>query len=361
MSQKIIAVIGGTGAQGSFIVRGLLAPSADGSPSPWKVRVLTRNPTHHRAKELEDLGVEFVQGSFMDYDAVEKLFEGAYGAYVNTDTFTVGAAAETTAAFNIWELANWHKIRHFVWSNQDYAVQIGAYNPMYRSQNHVAKGRFGAFLSAQPNPLEGEGTLWTKFTVNSYMEMLSFFFAPEIMPDGTRVFFGPMNEDSTLPLISQEDMAWWSRYTFDHPDLTTGRELKLTSAMPTLREIAETFTKVSGLPATYRLLTMDQYFSLYNGKEIPAATAVPISEGGMSWETHFRGWWALWRDNLVERDLEWIKSVHPTMTTLEQWMRDTKYEGYMTQIRLLKNSEDHIGNLRRKSLAEGTEDVDLGY
>lgn len=37
----------------------------------------------------------------MDSAVLHKLFEGAYGAFVNTDGFTVGAAAEMEAAFNI--------------------------------------------------------------------------------------------------------------------------------------------------------------------------------------------------------------------------------------------------------------------
>lgn len=59
---KIIAVIGATGAQGVPVVRHLLASTSDGSPSPWKVRALTRDPSHRRAKELEALGVELIQG-----------------------------------------------------------------------------------------------------------------------------------------------------------------------------------------------------------------------------------------------------------------------------------------------------------
>lgn len=40
-------------------------------------------------------------GSFLDMTAVEKLFDGAYGAFVNTDSFTVGATAELEIAFKI--------------------------------------------------------------------------------------------------------------------------------------------------------------------------------------------------------------------------------------------------------------------
>ncbi|KAF8310117.1 nmrA-family protein [Clavulina sp. PMI_390] len=350
---KTIAVIGGTGAQGFPIVKRLLAPSPDGSPSPWKIRLLTRDPNHHRAKKLEALGAELFQGSFLDREAVGKLFDGAYGAFVNTDTHTVGASAETTAAFVIWELANWYKVRHFVWSNLEYTLRTGGYNPRYNVQNHLGKGRFGAFLAAQPAPVDGEGTVWTNFTANVYMEMLNLLMVPEVQPDGTRVFFGPMNEDSAIWLVSQDDMAWWARYIFDNFELTAGQELKIVSGQWTLREIAETFTKVTGIPATYRLLTMDEYFSLWNGKEVPFATGVPIEQGGLSWEDHFRCWWAVRRDNVLKRDMEWIRSVHPGATTLEQWMRDNKYDGALPQqVKqwLLKGNEDHLG-IRRKKLA----------
>lgn len=40
-------------------------------------------------------------GSFLDSVAIHKLFHGAYGAFVNTDGFTVGIAAEVNASFNI--------------------------------------------------------------------------------------------------------------------------------------------------------------------------------------------------------------------------------------------------------------------
>ena len=60
MSQekKIIAVIGGTGAQGRPVIQALL-----GNSSPYTVRVLTRDANHPLAKELASLpGVEVIEG-----------------------------------------------------------------------------------------------------------------------------------------------------------------------------------------------------------------------------------------------------------------------------------------------------------
>ena len=60
-SNKLILVIGATGAQGIAVVRALVAPNA--VSQGFQVRALTRDVNHRRAKELEALGtVELFQG-----------------------------------------------------------------------------------------------------------------------------------------------------------------------------------------------------------------------------------------------------------------------------------------------------------
>jgi uncharacterized protein YbjT (DUF2867 family) len=59
---KIILVFGATGAQGRHVVDSLLAPREDGSPSPYTVRALTRNPESQQALALREKGVELVKG-----------------------------------------------------------------------------------------------------------------------------------------------------------------------------------------------------------------------------------------------------------------------------------------------------------
>src|SRR6516165_10591067 len=96
ISDKIILVIGGTGAQGEAVVKALLESSSDREPSPYTVRILTRNPDHPKVKaEFNHPNIELVQGSFTDLAKVERALEGVWGAYINTDGFTVGEQAET--------------------------------------------------------------------------------------------------------------------------------------------------------------------------------------------------------------------------------------------------------------------------
>ena len=64
--KKLIFLIGATGAQGMPIARELLRPQADGSPSPYAVRALKRDPEHRRVLELKELGIELVKGMMLE-------------------------------------------------------------------------------------------------------------------------------------------------------------------------------------------------------------------------------------------------------------------------------------------------------
>ena len=65
--KKLILVIGATGAQGIAVIDALLGPAEDGSPSPYAIRALTRNPDSRRAIELTEKGVECVKGQCIQF------------------------------------------------------------------------------------------------------------------------------------------------------------------------------------------------------------------------------------------------------------------------------------------------------
>jgi hypothetical protein len=63
-------------------------------------------------------------GSFTDLNAVEAAFSGVYGAWVNTDSGTVGEAVEIFIAIRIFEIAKRVGVRHYVWSSLDYIAKV---------------------------------------------------------------------------------------------------------------------------------------------------------------------------------------------------------------------------------------------
>jgi uncharacterized protein YbjT (DUF2867 family) len=111
--QKIIAVVGATGAQGGGLVKAILAdPSGD-----YAVRALTRDTTSPRAQELVKLGAEVVQADNYDEESLVKAFTGAYGAFLVTNFWAhMSAEKELEEAGNLASAAKRTGLKHVIWS-----------------------------------------------------------------------------------------------------------------------------------------------------------------------------------------------------------------------------------------------------
>ncbi|KAJ7744105.1 NAD-P-binding protein [Mycena metata] len=340
-SSKLILVIGATGAQGQAVIEALLAPTETGEASPYTVRALTRDPTSRHAKALAARGVECVQGSFTDYASVAKALDGVYGAWVNTDGFTVGEMEEIYAGMRIYEVAKTiPSLRHYVWSNLQYVLKNAKFDPQYSADHLNAKGRVGEWLGVQPSVLD-DGLTWSQVTTGPYMDMLKGdMFSPlNVRKDGTVVFAAPI-EDGHVPMIALKDLGWWARWTFDHREEASGRDLNITSDRVHWDYLVKTFTKVTGKPAVFKRLTLDEWFANFEPEklEAPVATEKERGDGSKTIRENSAAFWRLLRDDIIRKDLEWIRSVHPGTYTLERWMRENEYIGRSGTV--LKNTEE---------------------
>ncbi|THG97469.1 hypothetical protein EW026_g4534 [Hermanssonia centrifuga] len=339
--KKIILVIGATGAQGLAVSEALLAPKPDGSPSPYSVRALTRDPNSRRARELTTKGVECVQGAFDNITSVVSALDGVYGAWVNTDGFTVGEQKEVYAGMRIFEVAKQTKsMRHYVWSNLDYALKEGNYNQTYRCEHYDGKGRVAEWMQQQSSDISDNGMAWSVVTSGPYMQMLSnMMFGPiHQRTDGTFVFATPVG-NGHVPMIALEDLGYFARYTFDHRAETSTKDLKIASEMVRWEDLVSAFHKVTGQKAVIAYQTLDEWFDNFKGTDRPVANERPRGDGSTTWRKNFEGWWALWRDDIIKRDMEWIQQVNPNSRTVERWMKEHSYTGELRRD-VLKNSED---------------------
>ncbi|KAJ5894672.1 hypothetical protein N7495_006363 [Penicillium taxi] len=321
MAQKIL-VIGGTGAQGSAVVKELLE-------APFEVRILTRDPTN--AGTLEKFppgsGVELVKGSFMDIKSIEAALQGCYGLYLNTDGFTVKEADEIWAAIRIFETAKTvSSLRHFVWSGLDYYLKLGNYDPKYACYHVNAKARVNDWLRSQDSSTEPQGLAWSIINSGPYMEMLhGGTFVPTIKPDGTHVFSFPLGK-GRLPLIALPDLGTFARIIFENRTEWSGRTLGITSQFVTGEEIASTLTKVTGVTAVYEPCTGEEWVSRIPGSSGPVASTDPT---GPTSRENYLMWWRAYEDDLIasERDFDQLRALHPGLRTLESWMKETGYTG----------------------------------
>ncbi|KAI0701906.1 NAD(P)-binding protein [Cerioporus squamosus] len=338
-SRKLILVVGATGAQGLAVIDKLLEPCADGNPSPYAVRALTRDPDSRRARELASRGVECVKGAFDDLPSVSRALSGVYGAWVNTDGFTVGEQKEVWAGIRIFELAKQNgAVKHYVWSSLDYSLKAGEYDSQYRCEHYDGKARVADWMRSQPSDVDGMS--WSIVTSGPYMDMLfNMMFGPlKRRADGTAVFASPVR-DGHVPMIALSDLGFFARYAFDNRETTSGRELKIASDIVGWKYLAQTFEKVTGQKAEVVDQTLDEWFGNFEGVDDPVANERE-DDGSTTWRQNFSGWWALWRDDRISRDMSWVRKVHPGCHTLESWMRENCYTGELKRKHILKNTED---------------------
>ncbi|KAF7340483.1 NmrA domain-containing protein [Mycena venus] len=308
---KLILVLGATGAQGQAVVDALLAPEEkSGNPSPYRVRALTRDPTSASAQALAARGVECFQGSFTDFEAVAKALEGAYGVWVDTDGFTVGAMQEIYAGMRIYEIAKQiPSLRHYVWSNLPYLFKKSGFNPDYKAHPD-AKGRVAEWLSVQPSVVADNALSWTIVTSTTYMDMLK--------GDGTVTWAG---EPAGRSITARE---------------TSARALGIASDF-----VGGDYLAKGRKPAIFKRLSIDEWWAHFDKEliNLPLANdAQPEDPSTTTRKENFSSVWRILRDGLFdpEFDMEWIRRVHPGTLTLEEWMRETNYDA--TDKPVLKNA-----------------------
>lgn len=214
-------------------------------------------------------------------------------------------------------------------------------------------------MQAQPSEETDTGMSWSVVTTGPYMDMmfnvsdpiahnavfvlhtlLQLMFGPlHRRADGTHVFAAPVGS-GRVPMIALSDLGFFARYTFDNRSITSGRELPVASQMVTMENIVSSFRRVTGQKAVVVDKSIDAWFDLFEGVDNPLANEKGSSgDGSITWKENFKGWWALWRDDMVKRDMDWVKSINPNGHTVESWMREVDYDGQLRRS-VLKNAED---------------------
>ena len=169
--------------------------------------------------------------------------------------------------------------------------------------------------------------------------------------DGTYVFASPIG-NGHVPMVSLADIGFFARYIFDHREETSARELEIASDWVDWPYLISTFTKVTGKPAVFVPLSIDEWFTLWNADDITRPLANELGgtrDGSTTWRENFSCWWAQYRDDIIKRDFDWLRRINPKGHTLESWMRETGYTGDL-DFTFMKNVQDGKGprlNLER--------------
>ncbi|KAK3317977.1 hypothetical protein B0H66DRAFT_555913 [Apodospora peruviana] len=333
-----VFVIGGTGAQGMPVVRGL---AQDGK---YAVRVLTRDTTSRRARELAAIGpnVELVPGTFMSEATLRAGFAGCWGAFINIDGFATGEAMETYWTIRCYELAIDCGLRFYVHGNLDYSTKLGGYDPKFRGGHYDGKGRMGEWIQMQN--ASNKGKPWYKmqialFTTGPYIEMALCQHTPlqpkieqdEATGEEVVTWRLPLTPNGAIPHVALDDCAHYVRWLFDNPDRADGMDLMASMDHIHYDDVAVAFEKVTGRKARFVDVTMDEYWRDPYWASIadrPCGYMVdPESPAKMTNRENFTGWWSMWQvsgrnQEPCKRDYALLDDIFPgRIRTAEEFFR----------------------------------------
>lgn len=284
MDERIIAVTGATGLQGSAVTRKLLA---DG----WKVRALTREPNKPSAKELAGLGAEIVPGD-MDVPAeLEAAFRGAHGVFSVQNFWirSVGYDGEIRQGKNVANAAKAEEIQHLVYSS------VGAAHRGAGQKHFDSKWIIEQYIHSL-------GVPYTILRPAAFMENYNRSKAQIL--NGVYVGRG-LRPEKGVQNVAVEDIAVFAALAFAHPDQFLGKTIELSGDDLTEAQIAETFARVIGRPVQ-----------------------LVKPQPGQSWisEDEFKAMFNFFNGEAYDADIAALRKIHPGLLTLEQWLRRNGWE-----------------------------------
>jgi hypothetical protein len=327
-----VFVVGGTGAQGIPVVRGLVKDGA------YRCRVLTRDPSSARSKSLLALGnVELLEGTFANEEVLRTGFRGCQLAFVNIDGFNSGEKSEMFWAMRAYELALEEGIKFFVYGNLDYGYKKANYRPEFRCGHYDGKGRVGDWIlhETRDNKNRMGAAL---FTTGPYIEIVLGMATPmsPSIEDGIITWRVPLGQGA-VPHVALDDCEVYVRWLFDNQREANGMNLEVAIEHVHYADLATAFTAVSGHPARYIDTTMSEYWARggpSGRSDAPAGyNADPKDPATLTMRQNFTGFWNLWaasgqNKGVVKRDYAPLDKIFPErIKTAEEWFRREEQKG----------------------------------
>ena len=303
MANKVIAVVGATGAQGGGLARAILADPAGG----FSCRAITRDPGKENARALAAKGAEVVQADLDDVESLKKAFAGAYGAFCVTNFWEhFSAEKEKAQAKNQADAAKASGLKHVVWSTLEDTRNLMAPDdkrmPMlqgkYRVPHFDGKAEANAYFAGLP----------VTYLVTSFYwdNIYAFGLAPKKGEDGVYSWTFPMG-DKRLAGIAADDIGKVAYGIFKAGQQYVGKTVGITGENLTMDQISEKLGKGLGVRVKYNAVEPDAY----RGFGFPGADEM----GNM-----FQIYRDFEKEVLGARSADVARSLNPSLQTFDQWL-----------------------------------------
>ncbi|MDH3261287.1 MAG: NmrA/HSCARG family protein [Acidimicrobiia bacterium] len=310
---KVIAVVGATGAQGGGLADAILRDPDGG----FTVRALTRNPESDAATALASRGAEVVAADLDDQASLSAAFVGAHGVFGVTNYWELfSVEREQAQAANIARASVEAGVHHVIWSTLEDTRKwipldddrMPTLAEHYKVPHYDSKGEADALFAEA-------GTPTTYLATAFYWENLFGMGTVARGDDGVLAITLPMG-DARLPGIAVKDIGITAYGVFQRGDELIGSHIGIAGEHLRIAEMAATLTAVLGEEVKYVDIPADVFRSF----GFPGADdAGNMFQFKHDFEDYYVG----------ARDLSVVRSLNPDLQTFESWARANKdrFEG----------------------------------
>jgi uncharacterized protein YbjT (DUF2867 family) len=309
MADKIIAVVGATGAQGGGLVRAILNDKKGG----FKARAITRDVNSDGAKELAKLGAEVAAANVDDEKSLEKAFAGAYGAFCVTFFWHhFSPEQELAQASNMAQAAKAAGVQHAIWSTLE---DTRKWVPLNDNRMPTLQGKYKVphfDAKGEADDVFRKVGVPTTFLLTSFYweNFILFGMEPKRGPDGVLAITLPMG-DKRLSSIAVEDIGKAAYGIFKGGSKYIGKTVGIAGGHLSGKELAAGLTKALGQEVRYNDVPPDVYRSF----GFPGADDV----GNMfQFKRDFNDYY------MGARSIEFTKSLNPELKSFDQWLAENK-------------------------------------
>jgi uncharacterized protein YbjT (DUF2867 family) len=307
--KKIIAVVGATGAQGNGLAKAILSDPNGG----FTARVLTRDASSDKAKELAKLGAEVVAADVDSVESLKNAFQGAYGAFCVTFFWAhLSPEKEIAEAKAMAEAATHAGLQHVIWSTLEDTRKwvplsdnrMPTLNGKYKVPHFDGKGEADKVFTDLGVP--------TTFLLTSFYwdNFIHFGMGPKKGPDGKLAITLPMG-DKKLPGIASEDIGKCAYGIFKKGREFIGKTVGIAGEHLTAAQMAAALTKALGQEVRYNSVSPD----VYRGLGFPGAEDLGnMFQFKRDFEQYFCG----------ARDPGFARSLNPSLQTFDRWLAQNK-------------------------------------
>ena len=307
--EKVILVVGATGAQGGGLVRAIL----NDRNSPFRVRALTRDANSDKARALAALGAETVQGDIDDVESLKRAFAGAHAVYCVTFYWAhFSPEKELAEARAMAQAAKHAAVNHVIWSTlEDTRKSI----PLSDNRMPTLMGRYKVphfDAKGEANAVFTELGLPTTFLLTSfYWENLIYFgMGPKKGPDGRLAITFPMGNEK-LPGIAAEDIGKCALSIFKKGSEYIGQTVGIAGEHLTGAQMASALTHALGTDVAYNAVSPE----VYRGFGFPGAEDLGnMFQFNRDFARMFCG----------ARDLNITRALNPALQTFDEWLAQNK-------------------------------------